>query len=227
MTQPQPIPSPAGLGDTALAAALAGLPEWRERLGALHTAYALPSAASALGLVAEIGAAAEAANHHPDLDWRYDHVFVRTTTHSAGGVVTTKDVELATRISELAAGAGAVANPALNRTIEIAVDTTDPEPLRRTWEIALGYRTSPAGDLVDPWGRGPNIWFQQTETPATSRLHLDVHVATESHATLIDIIEAETSAEVDAGSAPSYWIITDVDGNRVCICPQPEPQQPG
>ena len=145
----------------------------------MQTAYVAPSAAAALALVAAIGQAAESVDHHPDVDWRYDHVFVRSTTHQVGDEVTERDIRLATRISALAAGAGAVAEPTLVRTVEIGMDSADPDALRSTWQTALGYRLGRSGDLVDPWGRGPTLWFQCTETPATSRLHLDVHVAQE------------------------------------------------
>ena len=52
--------------------ALAGLPDWRYRLGGLVTAYKTPTAAAALELIAAVGRLAEDSNHHPDLDWRYN-----------------------------------------------------------------------------------------------------------------------------------------------------------
>ncbi|MHB8300915.1 MAG: 4a-hydroxytetrahydrobiopterin dehydratase, partial [Dermatophilaceae bacterium] len=90
-------PTPAVLGPDDLAAALDRLPDWRGRLGALHTAYVAPSAVAALALVAAIGKAAESVDHYLDVDWRYDHVFVRSTTHQAGDEVTEQDIRLATR----------------------------------------------------------------------------------------------------------------------------------
>src|SRR5665811_2385346 len=83
------------------------------------------------------GQAAESVDHHPDVDWRYDHVFVRSTTHQVGDEVTERDIRLATRISSLAAGAGAVAEPTLVRTVEIGMDSADPAALRSTWQTAL------------------------------------------------------------------------------------------
>jgi 4a-hydroxytetrahydrobiopterin dehydratase len=102
---------PIALNPDALQTALEQLPDWRAEKGALITAYAAPSAAAALALIAAIGDAAEAANHHPDVDWRYDHVFVLTTTHQIGGKVTALDVELARQVSGLAGAAGATAEP--------------------------------------------------------------------------------------------------------------------
>jgi len=56
--------------------------------------------AQALELVNAVGAAAEAADHHPDIDIRWNTVTLRLTTHSAGGI-TDADLRLASVIDEL------------------------------------------------------------------------------------------------------------------------------
>ena len=86
----------------------AGLDGWSYADSALHTRLATKNFATGLRLVARIGAAAEAADHHPDLDLRYPHLDVRLTSHDAGGV-TERDVALARTISEFAAAEGVVA----------------------------------------------------------------------------------------------------------------------
>src|SRR5205807_193419 len=106
-------PKPAVLTRAEIDAALAELPDWRARLGALHTVYRAPSSVVAIELVYVIGRAANDLDHHPDLDWRYNHIFLRTRTHSAGGRTTANDVELARRISALAADAGVEPRPEL------------------------------------------------------------------------------------------------------------------
>jgi len=95
----------------AIKSALDQLPDWRIDSDSLLTSFAAPTAGAALALVAAIGEVAEEANHHPDVDWRYDHVFVLTTSHDVGSKITQRDVDLATRISSLAGAAGAVAEP--------------------------------------------------------------------------------------------------------------------
>lgn len=55
---------------------------------------------AALDLVNAVGARAEAANHHPDIDIRYNKVTFALTTHDAGGL-TDKDTALATEINAL------------------------------------------------------------------------------------------------------------------------------
>ena len=56
--------------------------------------------AGALAYVNEVGALAEAADHHPDIDIRWDTVTLRLSTHSAGGL-TEKDLSLAAAIDDL------------------------------------------------------------------------------------------------------------------------------
>ncbi len=187
-----------------LRAALAALPDWRLQVHSLGTAYVAATAAEALALVAAIGAAAEDADHHPDVDWRYRHVFVRTTTHAAGDRVTARDTELAERISALAARAGARAEPALARTVEVGVDAADPEALAPVWAAALGYRPGPHGDVVD--------------TPAASRLHLDVHVADEVQGGVVEAVTESGGRVDDDAQAPSFVVVADRDGNRLCVC---------
>ncbi|MDQ4503331.1 4a-hydroxytetrahydrobiopterin dehydratase [Sinomonas sp. ASV322] len=99
------------LDETRLAEELQKLPDWRHRLGGLVTVYKLPSAAGALAFIAAVGDVAEELVHHPDLDWRYRRVYVRFSTHDAGGAVTEKDVEAAHRVSLHAAALDAVPEP--------------------------------------------------------------------------------------------------------------------
>jgi 4a-hydroxytetrahydrobiopterin dehydratase len=74
---------------------------WEERDDALVRELEFESFPAAIEFVRRLADAAEAANHHPDIDIRYRRVAVRWTTHSAGGV-TDRDRELARRTDELA-----------------------------------------------------------------------------------------------------------------------------
>jgi 4a-hydroxytetrahydrobiopterin dehydratase len=56
--------------------------------------------AGALSFVNQVGGRAEAADHHPDIDIRWDTVTLRLTTHSAGGL-TERDLSLAAEIDLL------------------------------------------------------------------------------------------------------------------------------
>ena len=75
---------------------------WEEQNNALVRVFEFDSFPLAIEFVDRLAAAAEAANHHPDIDIRYRKVTVRWTTHSEGGI-TDRDREMAERTSVLAA----------------------------------------------------------------------------------------------------------------------------
>jgi 4a-hydroxytetrahydrobiopterin dehydratase len=82
-----------------------GLSDWTWRDDAIHAHLETGDFATGLRLVNRIGEAAEAMNHHPDLDLRYPHLDVTLSSHDVGGV-TDRDVKLARAISEYAASEG-------------------------------------------------------------------------------------------------------------------------
>jgi 4a-hydroxytetrahydrobiopterin dehydratase len=89
------------LGDAEVDGELArrGL-AWRREGDALVKEADRGSFAGALAYVNEVGALAEEANHHPDVDIRWGTVVLRLSTHSAGGL-TERDLSLAAQIDAL------------------------------------------------------------------------------------------------------------------------------
>jgi 4a-hydroxytetrahydrobiopterin dehydratase len=81
------------------------LPDWTLDEGgqAIVREVRADSFLDGIAVVQQVAEAAEAADHHPDIDIRYTTLTFRLSTHSAGGV-TAKDLELAARIDRLAAG---------------------------------------------------------------------------------------------------------------------------
>lgn len=198
----------------------ANLVDWSLLLDALHTRLITRSFATGLRLVERIGAAAEAANHHPDLDLRYRHLDIRLTSHDTGGV-TGRDLALARTVSALAAAAGVVAAPGVAKRVEVALDTPDADAVKPFWQAVLdmqGLGLPGSGpDLRDDVL--PTLWFQSsgTEEPR-QRFHLDLWVAPE---VVEDRIAAATAAGgvlVSDDEAPAFWVLADADGNRVCLC---------
>ena len=84
-------------------AAIAGT-GWTRENDELVRVVRRPDFAGALAFVNAVGAAAEAADHHPDIDLRWNTVTLRLTTHSEGGL-TTRDLDLAREIDALDTGA--------------------------------------------------------------------------------------------------------------------------
>jgi 4a-hydroxytetrahydrobiopterin dehydratase len=202
------------------------LPEWRFLLGRIEATFAAPSFASAAAFVGQIAAAADAADHHPDIDLRYPgRVHVTLTTHAVDGL-TVADVDLATTISGLATGAGLAAEP-VGARLEIGIDAMDIDAVRPFWEAVLGYEPwpprTPGGQvlvLVDPRRIGPAFWFQQMDAPRPqrNRVHIDVTVP---H----DVADDRIAAALAAGGrllsdqrARAFWVLADPEGNEACVC---------
>jgi 4a-hydroxytetrahydrobiopterin dehydratase len=74
--------------------ALRGCPGWQQYGDTITRTYEFPSFRASLAFANFVGELAEAHDHHPDLDIRYNKVKLTLSTHSAGGL-TTKDFELA------------------------------------------------------------------------------------------------------------------------------------
>lgn len=91
---------PALLPAADLDAALATLDGWRREGASITRTVEFPGFPDAIAFVTRLGFAAEALDHHPDLDIRYAKVTVTLSTHSAGGV-TALDVQLATTVNAL------------------------------------------------------------------------------------------------------------------------------
>ena len=83
----------------ALTSALESL-DWDLDDGQLRKVAHRKDFADALAYVNAVGVLAEAQNHHPDIDLRWDTVTLHLMTHSRGGI-TDADLTLAAKIDAL------------------------------------------------------------------------------------------------------------------------------
>ena len=70
---------------------------WKREADALVRELRFESFAGAVAFVDRIAVLADAANHHPDIDIRYDRVRLALSSHDAGGI-TRRDLDLAQAI---------------------------------------------------------------------------------------------------------------------------------
>ena len=82
------------LSDITIQRELSGIPGWSRRGDGLTRTYQFRNFTAAMEFVNRVADAAEAADHHPDIDIRYSKVTLVLSTHSAGGI-TQKDLDLA------------------------------------------------------------------------------------------------------------------------------------
>ena len=203
------------------------LDDWRWLLGGLHARFATGDFATGVRLVETIGALADAADHHPDVDLRYPFVHVKLVSHDVGGV-TMRDVRLAREISQAAGQVQAEPETDKIRLLELALDSTALDDVKPFWAAVLG---ADEGDdeVVDGDGLLPALWFQDGNRPAPAesehspkapeqRFHLDITVAPESAERRVrEAVEAGGTLVSDARK-PAFWVLADAQGNKVCIC---------
>jgi 4a-hydroxytetrahydrobiopterin dehydratase len=200
----------------------AGLDDWRKLAQALHARYRIADFTAAAAFVAAVAEAAEAASHHPDLKIISGVVDVSLCTHEDGLWVTQKDIDMAEKISEIARQQGLKPEPAAVTQLEIALDTANEDRVARS-----GRSCSPGSpdnkiydSVFDPASRVPGLWFRGTgehQTPR-QRWHFDLWLAPEAAADRITAAVAAGGSVVDDSEAPSFTVLADPDGNRVCVC---------
>ncbi len=85
------------LSDIAIQRELGNLTGWSRRGDAITKTFQFRNFLTGIGFVSAVAKAAEAADHHPDIDIRYTKVTCTLSTHSAGGI-TQKDLDMAKKI---------------------------------------------------------------------------------------------------------------------------------
>lgn len=91
----------AVLSPAEIHVALQSLPGWEGREDAIARVFQFPDFVAAMVFVNKIAAAAEGANHHPDILINYNKVTLTLVSHDSGGV-TQRDIRMAGKINEIA-----------------------------------------------------------------------------------------------------------------------------
>ncbi len=222
------------------------LTDWRKLGQGLHASFVTADFGTATRFVSAAGGAGDDAGRHlevrmgagyVDLKLISDDAIYRDSEHIEHQVdwTTQRDVELARRISEIAAEQSVRADPTGITAIEFALDTANAAKIAPMWAALLTGSTDAQGrgtlgdDVRDATGRVPILWFQDTdehETPR-QRFHLDVWVPEELADERIAAAVAAGGVIVDDSQAPSYTVIADADGNKACVCTPRPAASPG
>lgn len=89
------------LTDTEIQQALTSLSGWQKKGEAIQRVFRFPDFKAAMQFVNKVADAAEKANHHPDIDIRYNTVTLALVSHDAGGI-TQRDVRMAETVNKIA-----------------------------------------------------------------------------------------------------------------------------
>ncbi len=90
------------LSETEIHKAMINLPAWKFIDNKICKEFKFNDFRDAITFIVRISFEAEQLNHHPELSNLYNRVSIFLNTHEAGGKVTAKDIELATKIECLA-----------------------------------------------------------------------------------------------------------------------------
>jgi 4a-hydroxytetrahydrobiopterin dehydratase len=85
------------LSDIAIQRELGSLSGWSRRGEMITKTFQFRNFLTGISFVSAVAKAAEAADHHPDIDIRYTKIVCTLSTHSAGGI-TQKDLDMARQI---------------------------------------------------------------------------------------------------------------------------------
>src|SRR3954453_19705723 len=163
----------------------ANLTDWRKLAQGLHARYLVADFGTGARFVAAVGEAGDALGHYPSVSLGNGYVDLKLVTADAiyrddEGTehvvewVTQQDVDLARRISEIAADHGLRADPASVSDIELGLATARSSTIAPVWAALLTGsaesqgRGTPSDEIRDATGRVPNLWFGDADEQQTT-----------------------------------------------------------
>ena len=204
----------------------ADLADWRKLAQRLHARFRAGNPGVGAAFLADaVNAASEASlADHLEASLDATHVDLRVASHlgSDGIWVRDDDVTLARLLSDVARRHEVASVPPRS-----ARSSSRSTPRPTTGSVRSGPRCSlgtPARSCTTRCstrpGQLPSVWFQGTEPHEAprQRWHPDVWVAPEVADARIAAAVAAGGAVVDDSGAPSFTILGDPDGNKVCVC---------
>jgi 4a-hydroxytetrahydrobiopterin dehydratase len=188
-----------------------------------------PTAVFQTKTLAEAAALAQAIAQLPGLDGTSAHMSIVTkslTVRLTREVWNTEveHIALALEISEIAKIQGAIGDPRLVQEVQFAIAAKPDAIDVGFWRAVLGYQPMLDDAGIDPLGVSSSVWMQDLDSnkPLRHAMHLDVSVAKEHAQSRVDAAVAAGGVIVDSSEAPSWWVLADRSGNKVCVVAWPD-----
>lgn len=199
-----------------------GLADWVVLHGGPTAVFQTKSLAAAAEL-------AQAIAQLPGLDGTPAHMSIvsRSLTIRLTREVSNTEVEhidIARDISKIAKSLGALANPSMVQEVQFAIAAKPAAVDVGFWRAVLGYQPMLDDAGIDPLGVSSSVWMQELDSdrPLRHAMHLDVSVAKEHAQDRVDAAVKAGGVIVDSSNAPSFWILADRSGNKVCVVSWPD-----
>jgi 4a-hydroxytetrahydrobiopterin dehydratase len=202
--------------------AATGIEEWAVLHGGPTAVYRAKTLAEAAALAQAIAALPGLEGTNVQLSVVSDRLTVRLTrevwkTEAA-------HIDLARAITALARTKGAVADRTAIHEVQVAISAKPDAIDLGFWRAVLGYAPMQSDNAIDPLGYGSTVWMQELDEakPLRHAMHIDVSVPRDQAEGRLAAAVAAGGVVVDASHAPSYWILADHSGNKVCIAAWPD-----
>jgi 4a-hydroxytetrahydrobiopterin dehydratase len=202
--------------------AASGIEEWAVLHGGPTAVYRTASLAEAAALAQAIAAVPGLDGTHAQINLLSSQVTVRLTRDQL--IIEQSHIELARAVSVVAKARGAVADRSAVNEVQVAISAKPDAIDLGFWRAVLGYAPMQSDNAIDPLGNSSTVWMQELDEakPLRHAMHIDVSVPREQAAARLAAAVAAGGVIVDASHAPSYWILADRSGNKVCIAAWPD-----
>ena len=202
--------------------AASGIEEWAVLHGGPTAVYRTASLAEAAALAQAIAAVPGLDGTHAQINLLSSQVTVRLTRDQL--IIEQSHIELARAVSVVAKARGAVADRSVVNEVQVAISAKPDAIDLGFWRAVLGYAPMQSDNAIDPLGNSSTVWMQELDEakPLRHAMHIDVSVPREQAEGRFAEAVAAGGVIVDASHAPSYWILADRSGNKVCIAAWPD-----
>ncbi len=133
-------------------------------------------------------------------------------------------IGLAREISRVAKSLGAVSDPNQVQEVQFAIAAKPDAVDLGFWRAVLGYEPMLEDNAIDPLGVSSTVWMQELDVakPLRHAMHLDVSLSKELAQARVEAAVKAGGEVVDDSFAPSWWILADRSGNKVCVVAWPD-----
>ena len=199
-----------------------GLEDWVVLHGGPSAVFLTDSLAAAADLARAIAQLPGLDGSHAQLTVVSKRLTVRLTRET--WKIEPHHIDLAREISRIAKSLGAVSDPKQVQEVQFAIAAKPDAIDLGFWRAVLGYDPMLEDNAIDPLGVSSTVWMQDLDEgkPLRHAMHLDVSLSREQAQARVDSAVQAGGVVVDDSHAPSWWILADRSGNKVCVVAWPD-----
>ncbi len=199
-----------------------GLEDWVVLHGGPSAVFLTPTFAETAELARDIAQLPGLDGTHTQLTIVSKRLTVRLTREI--WKIEAEHIELAREISKVAKAKGALSAPEQVQEVQFAIAAKPDAIDLGFWRAVLGYEPMLEDNAIDPLGVSSTVWMQDIDVNKSLRhaMHIDVSLSREQAQARVEAAVKAGGVIVDGSHAPSWWILADRSGNKVCVVAWPD-----